>query len=141
MDVLNSVGPNLTARSDTFVIRAYGEALDNGGRVIGKAWVEVVVQRGMEYMIPGANGSSGDDPNRRRLSYRFGFNDVTKSSSGSYVEAEVNKLYNNSAILDPHERNFPPLVTNPSPNQANINRLLGRRFRATSLRWLSANEI
>ncbi|MEY3957803.1 MAG: hypothetical protein RJA37_406 [Verrucomicrobiota bacterium] len=124
MDVLNSVGPNLTARSDTFVIRAYGEALDNGGRVIGKAWVEVVVQRGMEYMVPGANGATGDDPNRRRLDYRDG---------GS--------AYGTSAVLDPHERNFPVGVTVPTSNPANVNRLLGRRFRATSLRWLGANEI
>ncbi|MFM2132434.1 MAG: hypothetical protein RL646_1637, partial [Verrucomicrobiota bacterium] len=124
MDVLNSVGPNLTARSDTFVIRAYGEALDNGGRVIGKAWVEVVVQRGMEYMIPGANGATGDDPNRRRLDYRDGGNG-----------------YGSSAVLDPHERNFPVGVTAPTANPANVNRLLGRRFRATSLRWLGANEI
>ena len=48
MDVLNSVGPNLTARSDTFVVRAYGEAQDDAGNVIGKAWVEVVVQRSTE---------------------------------------------------------------------------------------------
>jgi hypothetical protein len=124
MDVLNSVGPNLTARSDTFVVRAYGEALDTGGRVIGKAWVEVVVQRGMEYMIPGANGPTGDDPNRRRLDYRNG-------GAG----------YDSSAVVESNERNFPAGITAPSANQANINRLLGRRFRATSLRWLSANEI
>ena len=124
MDVLNSVGPNLTARSDTFVIRAYGEALDNGGRVIGKAWVEVVVQRGMEFMVPGANGTTGDEPNRRRLDYRNGGAD-----------------YGTSAVVDPYERNFPNGVTTPSANAANINRLLGRRFRSTSIRWLGANEI
>jgi hypothetical protein len=118
------MGPNLTARSDTFVVRAYGEALDTGGRVIGKAWVEVVVQRGMEYMIPGANGPTGDDPNRRRLDYRNG-------GAG----------YDSSAVVESNERNFPAGITAPSANQANINRLLGRRFRATSLRWLSANEI
>lgn len=124
MDVLNAVGPNLTARSDTFVIRAYGEALDNGGRVIGKAWVEVVVQRGMQYMIPGANGSTGDDPNRRRLDYR-----------------DNGTSYANAPLVEPHERNFPVGVTATSANAANINRLLGRRFRATSLRWLSSNEL
>jgi len=32
-------------------------------------------------------------------------------------------------------------VTAPTANPANVNRLLGRRFRATSLRWLGANEI
>ena len=123
MDVLNSVGPNLTARSDTFVIRAYGEALDGAGQVIGKAWVEVVVQRGMQYMLPGANGVNGDDPNRRRLAYRDGGNN-----------------YGAQPTVETYERNLPTGVS-PTANAANLNRLFGRRFRPTALRWLGVNEL
>jgi hypothetical protein len=123
MDILNSVGPNLTARSDTFVVRAYGEALDGAGQVIGKAWIEVVVQRSMQYMLPGANGATGDDPNRRRLDYR-----------------DLGRNYGTQPIVETYERNLPTGMT-PSANAANLNRLLGRRFRTTSIRWLGANEI
>ena len=123
MDVLNSVGPNLTARSDTFVIRAYGEALDGAGQVIGKAWVEVVVQRGMQYMLPGANGVNGDDPNRRRLAYR-----------------DEGKNYGTQPTVETYERNLPVGVS-PTANAANLNRLFGRRFRPTALRWLGVNEL
>ena len=123
MDVLNSVGPNLTARSDTFVVRAYGEALDGAGQVIGKAWIEVVVQRGMQYMMPGANGATGDDPNRRRLKYR-----------------DEGKNYDVTPITEAYERNLPSGAS-PAANAANINRLLGRRFRPTAIRWLGSNEL
>jgi hypothetical protein len=123
MDVLNSVGPNLTARSDTFVIRAYGEALDGAGQVIGKAWVEVVVQRGMQYMLPGVNGVNGDDPNRRRLAYR-----------------DEGKNYGAQPTVETYERNLPVGVL-PTANAANLNRLFGRRFRPTGLRWLGVNEL
>lgn len=48
-DVLNSLGGVISARSDTFVIRAYGESVDpeagGSGRVLARAWCEVVVQR------------------------------------------------------------------------------------------------
>lgn len=44
-DVLNSIGPRLTVRSDTFVIRGYGEAHDKEGKPVAQAWCEAVVQR------------------------------------------------------------------------------------------------
>ena len=119
-DVLNSIGPNLAARSDTFVVRAYGEAFDNSGNPIGKAWVEVVVQRTTEFV-----GPSWVEPNRRKQYYRN--NDGSPTSE-----------YDTKPIVDHFERN--PLATGTA-QPGHVNRLFGRRFKATSTRWLSANEI
>lgn len=50
-DLLNSFGPIINARSDTFTIRAYGEALAADGVTIeASAWCEAVVQRYPEYV-------------------------------------------------------------------------------------------
>ncbi len=51
-DGLQSLGPVLQARSDYFRFRAYGEALDAGGKVIARAWCEAFVQRGAGYVNP-----------------------------------------------------------------------------------------
>ncbi|WOO43622.1 hypothetical protein [Rubellicoccus peritrichatus] len=51
-DVLQTIGPTLAARSDTFLIRAYGEVLGIGGAqdVTARAWCEAVVQRLPDYI-------------------------------------------------------------------------------------------
>lgn len=50
-DLLNSIGPIIQARSDTFLIRAYGESRsDNGQKILAQAWCEAVVQRQPEYL-------------------------------------------------------------------------------------------
>jgi hypothetical protein len=48
-DLLTAIAPVLTARGDTFRIRAYGEAGPTNGRKV-KAWCEAVVQRVPEYL-------------------------------------------------------------------------------------------
>lgn len=58
-DVLQSIGPRLTVRGDTFVIRAYGDARDSSGRIIARAWCEAVVQRIPDYVAPQPLDSSG----------------------------------------------------------------------------------
>ncbi len=136
MDVLNSVGPNLTARSDTFVVRAYGEAQDDAGNVIGKAWVEVVVQRTTEYMAMtvGQRYPEFVEPTRRRLAYR--------------VNTSANREYDRQVLVETYEVAPPPnppgataLDRTALAQEQRLNRILGRRFRATGLRWLAANEI
>jgi hypothetical protein len=136
MDVLNSVGPNLTARSDTFVVRAYGEAHDDAGNVIGKAWVEVVVQRTTEFvaMAVGQKFPEYAEPNRRKLAYR--------------VNTSGNKEYDKQVLVESFERAPAPnppgataLEKTGLAQEQRVNRILGRRFRATGLRWLSPNEI
>ncbi len=54
-DVLQVIGPELTNRSDTFRIRAYGEADDASGKTIAKAWCEAVVQRYPAYLDSTSN--------------------------------------------------------------------------------------
>lgn len=49
-DILRPLGNALTVRDDTFVIRAYGESLDDLGRVKSRAWCEATVQRTPEYV-------------------------------------------------------------------------------------------
>jgi Tfp pilus assembly protein PilX len=51
-DILRNFSEQLTPRGDTFVIRAYGDALDATGRVEARAWCEAVVQRTPEYLDP-----------------------------------------------------------------------------------------
>ncbi|MCW1884880.1 hypothetical protein OKA04_09080 [Luteolibacter flavescens] len=49
-DVLQSLAPVITCRSDTFTIRAYGESLDKSGKVAARAWCEAVVQRTPDFI-------------------------------------------------------------------------------------------
>lgn len=51
-DVLQVIGSSLSARSDTFRIRAYGEAVNPDGSVASRAWCEAIVQRMPEYIDP-----------------------------------------------------------------------------------------
>jgi len=56
-DLLQPLGPVISARSDTFVIRCYGESRGSSGRVAAQAWGEAVVQR-----IPDAVEAEGEQP-------------------------------------------------------------------------------
>ncbi|MGE9291742.1 MAG: hypothetical protein ACQKBT_12160, partial [Puniceicoccales bacterium] len=51
-DILSSLGPRMSARSDTFLIRTYGEAVNLEGEIESRAWCEAVVQRTPEYVDP-----------------------------------------------------------------------------------------
>ena len=51
-DLLTVLGNAATPRSDTFTIRAYGEARDAGGKPVARATCEAVVQRVPEYVDP-----------------------------------------------------------------------------------------
>ncbi|RYD20402.1 MAG: hypothetical protein EOP88_15215 [Verrucomicrobiaceae bacterium] len=60
-DVLQSIAPVLTARSDTFTIRGYGETRDATGRLMANAWCEAVVQRTPEFI-------DSSDPSHTQIS-------------------------------------------------------------------------
>ncbi len=52
-DLLSRIGSTLSARSDTFLVRTYGEAVNPAtGAVEGRAWAEAVVQRLPAYVDP-----------------------------------------------------------------------------------------
>jgi type II secretory pathway pseudopilin PulG len=49
-DILRPIAPILSARDDTFTIRAYGDARDNKGKVVASAWCEATVQRSRDFV-------------------------------------------------------------------------------------------
>jgi hypothetical protein len=49
-DLLTPIAPVLSARSDSFVIRAYGESVDATGKVTARAWCEAVVERDRNFI-------------------------------------------------------------------------------------------
>ncbi len=51
-DVLTSIGSRLSVRSDTFLIRAYGESRSSGGELLASARCEAVVQRNADWLDP-----------------------------------------------------------------------------------------
>ncbi|MEO5713736.1 MAG: hypothetical protein ABIT37_09640 [Luteolibacter sp.] len=51
-DILNPIAPYLSARSDTFLIRAYGDSLDANGKVVARAWCEAEIQRDATFVDP-----------------------------------------------------------------------------------------
>ncbi|MCH7227491.1 hypothetical protein MLD59_15215 [Verrucomicrobiaceae bacterium E54] len=55
-DLLQVLAPSITVRSDSFVIRAYGDARDPQGNILARAWCEAVVQRTPEPLEPGPDG-------------------------------------------------------------------------------------
>ena len=88
VDLLQSLGASIATRSDTFTIRAYGEA-DDGNGSKANCLMEAVVQRTPEYV------SSDNAPEVR-----------------------------------PDDTAFTP-----------VNRLLGRRFKIISIKWLKPDEV
>lgn len=72
-DILSTIGSTLSARSDTFVIRAYGESVDplNPEDVRAQAWCEAVVQRYPEY-IDDTNEPEDNPTELQELNKQFG---------------------------------------------------------------------
>ncbi len=73
-DVLQVIGSVLSARSDTFRIRSYGEALDGSGNIEAKAWCEAIVQRNPDFVDASDAPEtlpSELNPNNARFGRRF----------------------------------------------------------------------
>ncbi len=79
-DILRPLAPILTARDDTFTIRAYGDSRDATGLVIkARAVCEATIRRGREYVDPADDAatsdlspSSGIVPTKKPLNALFG---------------------------------------------------------------------
>ncbi|MCB1130556.1 MAG: hypothetical protein KDN05_05460 [Verrucomicrobiae bacterium] len=57
-DVLQSIAPVITPRSDTFIVRGYGETKNSSGKVTAQAWCEAVVQRIPDFVDPATPAES-----------------------------------------------------------------------------------
>ena len=51
-DILQQIGSILTARSDSFKIRCYGDSIDSKGKIRARAWCEASVQRSQTPISP-----------------------------------------------------------------------------------------
>ncbi|MFA6286172.1 MAG: hypothetical protein WC661_02210 [Opitutaceae bacterium] len=68
-DLLGMLGPALTPRGDTFLVRTYGDSLNPAtGEIQSRAWLEAVVQRTVEPVTPAATTG----PDQFRPSDAFG---------------------------------------------------------------------
>ena len=73
-DILAALGATLTARSDTFLIRTYGDVQNPvTGKVEGQAWCEAVAQRLPDYVnsIDAAEAFPPNHPDNRRFGRKF----------------------------------------------------------------------
>ncbi|BCX46325.1 hypothetical protein HAHE_02330 [Haloferula helveola] len=71
-DILTPIAPILSARSDTFVIRAYGESVDETGKVVARAWCEALVERGRDYVTGQSDPDVRPDQLREAVDEEFG---------------------------------------------------------------------
>ena len=70
-DILTPIAPVLSARSDSFIIRAYGESVDKNGKVLARAWCEAVVERDREY-VDSSDRPQGLPATLREVNKAFG---------------------------------------------------------------------
>ena len=119
-DILSSLGAGMSVRSDTFTIRAYGDVFGLSGLPEARAYCEAVVQR-----LPDWVAEEQDN--------------VLENSDKTVFDAlQVKKNYRSQG-LDNDEYFFEKFERNMSLKA--VNRLLGRRYKIVSFRWLSPDEI
>lgn len=70
-DILRPLAPVLSARDDTFTIRAYGESRSSDGEVVARAWCEATVRRTRGFVSPTDPADKFDGP-ENPLNQRFG---------------------------------------------------------------------
>jgi len=49
-DILTPIAAVLSARSDSFIVRAYGESVDGNGKILARAWCEATVERSATFV-------------------------------------------------------------------------------------------
>jgi hypothetical protein len=71
-DILNTLGNAATVRSDTFTIRAYGEAKNNAGVIIATAYCEATVQRNIDWVDPSYSPEDTEGAHSIPANVKFG---------------------------------------------------------------------
>ncbi len=73
-DLLQAIGPALSARSDTFTIRAYGQVVNpiDSTQTVSQAWCEALVQRLPDYVDPSADSPGASPANLSATNRTFG---------------------------------------------------------------------
>ncbi len=70
-DVLTPIAPFLSARSDTFIVRGYGDCIDANGRILARAWCEAEVVRNAAFVDP-ANAADAEIASINSVNRTFG---------------------------------------------------------------------
>ena len=83
--MVQAIGSALRPRSDSFIVRAYGESVDVQGEVKARAWCEAIVQRSPEPINP---DSSGLNPMAKRNPDDLEFGRRFKLVSFRWLNAE-----------------------------------------------------
>ena len=120
-DLVQCFSPVMTVRSDTFVVRCYGEA-DNQvtGNTEGRAWCEAVVQRVPDYVDQ---------------------TDTALTSGNAYTTSSLGDA------TPPYDRVTPVAsagndsTATPAPIVDTANQVFGRRFKVISFRWLNESDL
>ncbi len=118
-DIVQAIAPAITARSDTFTIRAYGQAINATGNSDAEAYCEAVVQRVPEYLYSTENGNT----------------DSAKGSNNAYDDP------NPSATNTESNSSVTPSISGTVSGLTKANAIFGRRFKIISFRWLTKNEL
>jgi hypothetical protein len=63
-DILRPLAPVLSARDDTFTVRAYGDSRDKAGNVTARAWCEATVRRTRDFVDPAESADLATAPAR-----------------------------------------------------------------------------
>jgi len=85
-DIVQAFSPAMTVRSDTFLVRAYGESVNPlTGEIQAKAWAEAVVQRVPEFL----DSTADSDPSVAVPKDPFG-NDNTVPSGVKTLHSNIN---------------------------------------------------
>ena len=135
-DVLTSLAPVTNVRSDTFMVRTYGDVDPDRPEV--KVWCEAIVQRLPEYLVnekqstsAGSGTSYGGDSPEARPPEPFedlngnGMRDSNEPFTDLYPDGRhgVTDDYGGKKINNP------------------LNQTFGRRFRILRFRWLTEDEV
>jgi len=135
-DVLTSLAPVTNVRSDTFMVRTYGDVDPDRPEV--KVWCEAIVQRLPEYLVnekqstSAGSGTSygGDSPEARPPEP---FDDLngngTRDSNEPFTDLYPDGRH---GVTDDYGGKK---INNP------LNQTFGRRFRILRFRWLTEDEV